>query len=78
MPKISTHGGPSIADTEVAVVSQHTVEVDPAPAEPVEEQGVEDTAAESNSGESTDEPNTDEAAPPAEQRRSRGRRQNAE
>ncbi|MEV0526044.1 hypothetical protein AB0I66_21645 [Streptomyces sp. NPDC050439] len=76
MPKISTQGGPSIADTEVAVVSEHRVELDPATAGPAPEEQASEETAESSTEEQASEPTTDDQTPaPAEQRRTRGRRQ---
>lgn len=77
MPKTTVHGGPSIADTEVVAVSEHRVEVDPAPTETHEEEPREDTAPETSSEAPAEQPEPETAEPaqdePATLRRSRRR-----
>ncbi|MFL1903086.1 hypothetical protein ACJWDR_28875 [Streptomyces tauricus] len=73
MPKTTVHGGPSIADTEVVAVSEHRVEVDPAPVEePREDEAGEAAAAEPSPEEPSEKPEPDTSGAAA-QRRSRRR-----
>lgn len=77
MPKITAHGGPSIADTEVVVVGEHEAELDPAAEEPRKSGVGEDVAAESNPEEPSEQPEPEESGTPT-QRRSRRRTQSTE